>query len=214
MKNIFERPDEPKEKKYTPPATNRHIGAQKTTGEFKDAYTIKQEAENLEKDYENRDNFYIDTDGQKTPISQLNGQTKRLLKETREAIQKEAAANKKMKRAEPTGTEEDTPEAAKNEASAQKNKKYNRNKDPRLVHSIDKFYSNHGRHLSGENAGERIGTKLGLYKDYNPKLNAGAPGNRVEQYRQARQTAEKTKGLQPQEEPIFEDDLPDLKDEA
>jgi|GEM_PF-1225352 len=205
---LFNWPSKNKQsdERYVPPVTNRHLGVRKTTEEFEDEYTRKQAAET---EYLKRVGSFINADGREMPIGRLNGQTKQLLKEAREAIQEETAANKIMKRAEPTGTEEDTPEAAKNEVFAEKMRRDN-------PHSIHKFYNNHGRHLTGENAGERIGTKLGLYKDYNPKLNAGAPGNREERNRQARQEAEKNKGLQPPEEPTFEDylsDRPEFKDE-
>jgi hypothetical protein len=182
---------------------NQHLGETKKLEIMEDDYTI---AERRKKDLdflkgESREDTFRDSDGYEMPISQLNGQTETLLRQAREGIKQEIANNKKLVE-ESSEENDETVESIKNKLRKEKNITWLNSK------SLSKFYSGHGRTPEGE----RVGTKLGLYKDYNPKLNEGAPGNRKEAVRQSKRLAEKSKGEQPFEEPSFEDfiGLPDL----
>ena len=188
---------------------NQHIGETKKMGIMEDDYTIAQrrERELAELKTESQGDFFTDKDGHKTPIQNLNGQTEALLRQAREDIKKEIADNKEMAEEFPEEKEE-TIEAIKNEEL--KKRAFEARKTSIHIFSNKK---GQGRYLGGDKDGERIGQKPGLYKDYQPNLNPGAPGNREERYRESRRLAEKTKGEQPFEEPIFEDFLPEIKDE-
>ncbi len=186
---------------------NQHIGETKKMGIMEDDYTITQrrERELAELQTESQGDFFTDKNGRKTPIQNLNGQTEALLRQAREDIKKEIADNKKMA--------EEFPEEKEETIETIKNEKLKKRESEDHPTSIFKFFSNRGRHIKGDKAGERIGQKPGLYKDYQPNLNPGAPGNREERHRESRRLAEKTKGEQPFEEPDFEDFLPEIKDE-
>jgi len=186
---------------------NKHIGETKKMGIMEDDYTI---AERKKRDLDflkgnSKEDTFRDSEGYEMPISKLNGQTEALLRQAREGIKQEIAGDKKMTEESPEENEE-TVEAIKNKI---KEKKHTES----YPTSIHKFFSNRGHFRGGEHDGERIGQKPGLYKDYRPNLNPGAPGNRKERNRESRRLAEKTKGEQPFEEPDFNDFLPELKDE-
>jgi len=183
---------------------NKHVGETRKMGIMEDDYTIamRREKELAALNSDRKEDTFRDSEGHEMPISQLNGQTEALLRQARAGIRKEMADHKKMAE-ESLEENEETAQTVKNEIRAEKNKIRFR------PTSVWQFFNNHGRTRDGE----RIGTKLGLYKDYNPKLNEGAPGNRKEAVRQSRRLAEKNKGEQPFEEPDFEDFLPELKDE-
>lgn len=191
-----------KEKDYIP---NQKIDNRKTTEEFKDDYTVKLKAEKEQIWGDRKPDFFIDAEGNKIPIDRLNGQTEELLEEAQESINKEADNNERLKQADSTDEiGEETSESAKSGVRAE-NKDWDHGSN-----SIRKFYIGHG-HLSKN--GETVGKKLGLYKDYNPKLNAGAPGNREERYRQGKKAAEKNEGRQPLEERNIYDDLPNIEED-
>jgi len=195
MFNIFKTKNE-----RTP---NKYIGETKKMGIMEDDYTIamRKEKELASLKSEAREDTFRDSEGNEMPISKLNGQTEALLRQAREGIKQEIAGDKKMAE-ESAGEDEETIAILKNKIQEEKNKEYH------YPTSIHKFFAGHGRTPEGE----RVGTKLGLYKDYNPKLNEGAPGNRKEAVRQSKRLAEKNKGEQPFEEPDFNDFLPELKD--
>ncbi len=188
-------------KEYIP---NRHVGETKKMGIYEDDYTIAERKRKLTEavKIDSKDNLFIDASGRKTKISDLNGQTKQLLAEARSAIQEEAATTNDLKIEGDIEENDETVEILKNKIRRSIHKADHRT-------SMDNFYSGHARTMDGE----RIGTKLGLYKDYNPKINAGAPGNRIEEVRQAKREAEKTKGEHQFEEPDFNDFLPEIKEE-
>ncbi len=189
---------------------NQHVGETKKMGIMEDDYTI---AERKKRDLDflkgnSKEDTFRDSEGYEMPISKLNGQTEQLLREAREAIKKEKGNLNELNEGPMVDDEMMTAEAIKSKI---KEKKLSESR----FTSLWKFFSNRGRYMGGENDGERIGQKPGLYKDYRPNLNPGAPGNRKERNREARRLAEKTRGEQPFEEPSFEEfiGLPDLDDD-
>ncbi len=185
--------------KYTP---NRNIGGRVTTEEFEDDYTRKTRAEKLQASSDYKTGYFIDANGNKTPIEQLNGQTERLLKEARESLARELDSNQS-----PAEEEDDnqTPEAAKNELKEEKFKNWHPN-----LKSIEKFYSQSHIHYDNETDKTKTGN-IGLYK-HNPKLNPGAPESRKERRRQSKKTKEENKWQPVDSEPDWPD-LPDISED-
>jgi len=153
-----------------------------------DEYTIKQELENA---YSTDKNLFIDKDGRQIPIDRLSpldpfdadepDLTAEMAARDEAQLEKQAAEDENLREAGPDADESYSQEKLSNE----KKKEYFKNWHPDLK-SIEKFYSRHH-----ERKDDRHG--LGLYKDYNPKLNAGAPGNREENRRKTREVMEKEK---------------------
>jgi len=185
MKNIFNSQSR-QEKEYIPPVTNRHIGARKTTGEFEDEYTKAKRREDFLASLEENphEDFFIAEDGRKIPLSELNGQSAQLLKETRDNIAKEIAEDAALKQINENPLEEETPSALR---SAVK-KEAHKDGWAGVKGSIGIFHDKPYIHHDPDGNHKKI--KNGLYKDYNPKLNPGAPGNIKEARRKTRKEQE------------------------
>jgi len=134
-----------------------------------DEYVIKQRREMAKIDA--KEDIFTDANGRQTPINNLYP-------------------------ADPfdTKSEDQTKELWERDRDAYlKQKSLDEQLKKKEENSKEDFESN--RRIKHTNMGSRYNfrTGYGLYKDYNSKLNAGAPGNREERYRQARQLAEKEK---------------------
>jgi len=101
-----------------------------------------------------------------------------LLKETRENIAKEIAADAALKQINENPLEEETPSALRNAVK----KEAHKDDWAGEKGSIGKFHERRYIHDKRK--------KLGLYKDYNPKLNPGAPGNKKENTRKTKKDHE------------------------
>ena len=77
------------ENDYTP---NKHIGETKKMGITEDDYTlaVRRERDLAELTQESKGDTFIDANGEKAFIGQLNGQTEQLLREARESIKAES----------------------------------------------------------------------------------------------------------------------------
>lgn len=178
---------------------NSHIGGRVTTEEFEDDYTKKMRAEKIlaSQEEDNKNDYFIDADGRKTPIEQLNGQTEKLLREARDSLTREFAGNRDSAQEE---TNNQTPEMAKNDLRQEKFKDWN----PGLK-SLAAFHSKTSAHYDTE-TGKIKKKNLGLYK-HNPKLNPGSPENRKERRRRSRKLSEENKWQPGENEPDWPDDI-------
>ncbi|MFA5023661.1 MAG: hypothetical protein WC523_01720 [Patescibacteria group bacterium] len=88
------------EKSYVP---NQNIGKSEKMGIIEDEYTKAQRLEKLKSVQENQGDFFTDKDGNKFKISELNGQTKKLLQKAREDLKNKNWNNDQLKEADDPG---------------------------------------------------------------------------------------------------------------